>query len=66
MGEWVDGAAGVPLLLPPPGAALDRDQAEHTLVVPDCTDPSVRLGEGYAGYAVLPRPVRLPPPADVE
>lgn len=64
MGEWVDAAAGVPPFSPPPEAALARDQAQHTLVVEDCSDPRVQLGEGYAGYAVLPRPVRLPPPAD--
>lgn len=63
MSEWVDAAAGIPLLPPPPDAALDRDQAQHTLVVEDCSDPRLRLEEGYAGYAVLPRPVRLPPPA---
>jgi len=64
VGEWVDATAGVPPFSPPPDAALARDRAQHTLVVANCADPRVQLGEGYAGYAVLPRPVRLPPPAD--
>ena len=45
-------------------AAPERDPAEHALVVEDCGDPVTRVGEGYAGYAVLPRPVRVPLPDD--